>query len=557
MPRQRAAPANSHLLPISRQEIDGSRREWVRAILDSDGDHPALLKLQVLKKAKLIDEPAPYLEIRSDRGTVVLRHNLPRRFEKTLDIDPGGQTDPYQIPAAVNALREYSEERAFRIAMKEAPEDIPISRLLLRYLELLDPKNLSKEAKKERARHAKISAEDNQSKMFRRGSNAARQLIQTLKDMPLGDVTDTFGEDYERERKKSPKLRGKLDEEGKVTGTTARGTIITHLVFFNAAWNWARRKYKPKITVEYDKLRPEETEPAGPTWDEILRAILYCMGFVWTGTGFATEWVVRRGVPRLVFVRRPYKEVAKFFPVIRFLWIYYLTGTRAEAILELGYVPLDFRGWIFLEKGRIHRNGRLAPRNLAKPRETSELLKPAQRLFRKFLREDLRLAKAHNWRLPNGRKDMYVVHDGEGRPLNYQRIYTLTKQVFEAVGVPFSLHPTKSGGVTLLHDAGFSLAQICHWFGTTEKVLGDRYRTLKNRETAVAHVVDNEEELEDGKNEGRQSDDGTIMRPPPPNPRKLSLSRLVDPHKLKIPVPPSEPSTPRAADVRERHASAH
>ncbi|MCS3928987.1 integrase [Bradyrhizobium elkanii] len=539
MARKRSRPIDDHLPLIGYTEIEAGKRELARAILDEGVDHPAVGMLKLLSRAGIVDEPAPYLAIRDDRKTIVVRHNLPKRVEIDTKVDPGTETDPYRFKKAVAALDEYAKERRFRHQMKKCPEDVLVSELLDRYLDVITPENLSEEAERERRLRARIDGASDPWKSLRRAQNAFRQIISEVGDMTLGQIGETFGEDYAKARQKSPKLGGKQDEDGNVIDAPKITTIISHLVEFNGAWKWARRKYRPPIRIEYTMPQAPKVDPAGPTWQEILRALLYCLGFVWSGTGFATEYVLRNGKWRLRFVRRPYEEVEQYFPVIRFLWLYLLTGTRAWVILQLGWVPLDDRGWISLEKGWIFRNGRLTPRNFVKPREQSEMLRPAQRMFAKWRREDDRLRVKDKWPLPNGEKDMYVIHDGEGRPLSYPQIYYLVTTVFKAVGVPFALHPNKSAGVTILHEAGFTLAQIAHVDGTTEKVLDERYRWLRAYEKAFPQATAEA-------STGAFPSDGTRIRPPAPDPRTLTLKRLLDPHNLRIAVPRNDPPAPPA-----------
>lgn len=554
MTRRRAAPSDGHLDLISYRDIEGAKRELARAILDEGADQDAFKVLQILRDHKMIREPMPYLDVREDRvrRVVVIRHNLStKRVEESTEIEPPeGVTDANTIPEAVAELGKYADEWRFREQAENFAKDILISTVMMKYLDLLDPENGSKEARKARKDAAKKNNGPTSWDYFQKSRNSFKQVVAIIKDMRVGQITDTFGEDYVQKRRKQPKLCGVRDEDGKVVDLPAMRSMIGHLSFVNRALKWFARKYRPAVRIEFRMPEAETTEPAGPNWAEIACAVMFCLGYVWSGNGFLTETVLVNGKWHTRFVKRPYDEVAKYFPVIRVLLIYFLTGTRIDTILLLGWTPLDDRGYIDLSEGWIYRSGRKTARNETKPQPSSELLRPAMRILAYFRRRDERLRHKNKWKLPRGERDLYVVHDGFGRPVTYRHVYPLVVEVFDALGIDFTLHPAKSGGVTAMHRAGFNLDQISFFVGTTEKVLKDWYRDLRKAELATG----GSRFSSDGTKSAAGAKTTSRTRPPPPDLATLSFRRLLDPHRLGFRLPLAEPAPRGEAAIVGRAA---
>ncbi|MCP4617044.1 MAG: hypothetical protein GY844_11475 [Bradyrhizobium sp.] len=561
MTRTRTAPKDAHLPLIGYREIEAGKIELARAIfaVADDEGRSAMQVLDKLNRFKLADEPLPYLAVREDaaedgscRRVIVVRHNLAHaRVEESTELDAGDLTtedlkDPEKRPPAASlALEEYAEDRRFRRQVMDAPRDIRISTVVLMYLKLRDPANMSPGAKELREYEARRHGETSPWTGFVNATNFGTQLIGYLKNMTVGQITATLGQNYKDHLQGKPRMRGGTDEEGRTVALPKDATVDAHLSLLNVALAWFVREYRAAVRVEFDKPVVDRGDPICLTWEEVRRAIMFCLGYVWDGVGYATERVFRDGKWQVVLVRRPLAEYEMYLPVVRFLLIYFLTGTRFKAILKLGWVPLNFRGWIDLDRGWIYRNGRKSKRHAAKPKEQSQLLPVVRLLFANWFAHDERSRIADKWAIRPSRrrkrargtedveeKGFFVVHDGSGNPVPLKRMQELITEVFAKVGIDATGHKLKGGGVTTYHDAGFSLAQISFWFGTTERVLDTRYRKLKQAEATFG------------------------IRPAPPDPARITLSQLLDPHGRLGPVPRSAPHPEAVIDMLAEKAGA-
>lgn len=542
MTRRRADPKTAHLPLIGFREIEAGKIELARAILAVGEDEalPALQVLTAMNRAKVIAEPLPYLAVREDptedgaiRRVIVIRHNLPRRVEKSTELDAGKLTTEMLEdqenwpPAASKKIDEYAEDRRFRRQAATAPQDIRIATVLKMYVKLRDPKNISPEAQELREFEARLGGETSPWTGFVNATNFSAQLIEYFQDGTLGQINKNTGKNYKTHVQARPKKRGGVDDEGKTIAVPQDSSVDAHLSLFNVSLTWFIREYQPPIRIEFDKPVVEVGDPICVSWEEIRRAIMFCLGYIWSGTGYVTESIFRDGKWQEVLARRPLEEYAKYLPLIRFLIIYFLTGTRFKTILKLGFHPMNFRGWIDLDRGWINRNGRKSKRHRAKPREASQLIPLLLSIFRAWHTHDEQQRLDGKWKIrprrrrKNARPEeipedgFFVVHDGMGNPMPLKTVQTLVTEVFEKVGIETTGHKLKAGGVTAFHDAGFSLAQISFWFGTTERVLEKRYRKLKQAEATFG------------------------IRPPPPEPATITLSQLLDPHNRlgSCPIP--------------------
>ena len=560
MTRRRTTPKDAHLPLIGYREIEAGTIELARAILavgEAEGV-PALRVLAQLNAYKLAKEPLPYLAVREDvaadgspKRVIVVRQNLPHgRVEESTELDAGALTtddleDPEKHPPeASKALADYAEERRLRKQVQDAPQDIRVSTVILKYLNLRDPKNLSPEARELREYEARLDGDTSPWEGFVRATNHGTQLIEYFKDTRLGQINKNTGEKYKLDKQKKPRKRGGTDENGKLVAVAKDNTIAAHSSTLNLALGWFAREYRPAVRIEFDRPEVERSDRVCITWEELRRAVMFCLGYIWDGTGYATERVWRGGKWHVVLARRPLAEFEKYIPVARFLIVYFLTGTRFKAILALGWSPLNFRGWIDVKRGWIHRNGRKSKRHRKKPREASEMLPAVRNLFADWFARDERVRIAKNWSLrpkrrrknakteaPPVEKSFFVVHDGTGNPIPLTRMQKLVAEVFEKVGIETTGHKLKAGGVTTYHEAGFCLAQISFWFGTSERTLDKDYRKLKEAEASG-------------------------MRPTPPNPAEITLSQLVDPHRRIGSAPRSPPRRDDVLDMLALNAGA-
>lgn len=535
MTRPRAVPKDAHLPLVGHREIEVGKIELARAIfaVGEEQGRAAIEVLERLRQVDLIDEPLPYLAVREDvleggslRRVIVVRQNLAaRRVEQSTELDAGDLTTedlakPEKCPAAAaKALTRYAEDRHFRQQVLKAPGDIRLATILTMYVERLDPSNVSPDAKELREYQARLEGEKSPWANFSNANNSATHLIEWLENTTIGQMTKNIGQDYMDHMRSKAKKRGGKDAEGRTIAVYQDQTILGQLSVFNVALAWFVREYRPAVRIEYDRPVAKAADKICLTWEEVRRAIMFCLGYVWSGTEFVTERAFVDGEWRVMLARRPFEEYERYIPLIRFMILYFLTGTRFKQILKLGWVPLNFRGWIDLDHCWIYRNGRKSKRNARKPREASQLLPVVRDLFASWFKDDERLRLANNWtqRPPRRRKGkrnpedaeeagFFVVHDGSGNPVPLGRVQDLISEVFAAVNIDATGHKLKHGGVTIYHEAGFALAQISFWFGTTERVLDEAYRNLKSAESTPG------------------------IRPAPPEPATITLPELLDPH---------------------------
>ena len=561
MTRPRSVPNDAHLPLIGYREIDAGKIELARALfaVGEADNRTAMEVLETMREVKPADEPLPYLAVREDpaqdgtvRRVIVVRQNLAQgRVEKSTEIDAGDLTTEdlknpeNHPPAAATALDEYAADRLFRKQVADAPRDIRVSTVVLMYVKLRDPENMSPGAKALREYEARLEGETSPWTGFVNATNFAKQLIRYLKDMRVGEITANLGQNYKDDVQSKPRLRGGTDAEGQTVAVPSDWTVDHHLSLLSVALKWFAREYRPAVRLDFDKPKVKRGDRICLTWEEVRRAIMFCLGYVWDGTGYVTESVFRDGKWCLVLVRRPLAEYEMYLPVVRFLLVYFLTGTRFKAILKLGWVPLNFRGWIDLDRGWIYRNGRKSKQHFAKPKEQSQLLPVVRKVFANWFADDERLGLANKWTIRPSRrrkgargvtgmeeKGHFVVHDGSGNPIPLKRMQNLITEVFAKVGIDATGHKLKGGGVTTYHDAGFSLAQISFWFGTTERVLDTSYRKLKAAEATYG------------------------IRPAPPDPSTITLSQLLDPHGRLGPIPRSASGAENVLDALAAKAGA-
>ncbi|WP_027574002.1 site-specific integrase [Bradyrhizobium sp. WSM1743] len=538
-----------HLPLIGYTEIEAGKRELARALFVEGESETGRRLLEVLRTYKIVDEAEPRLVFRCEaddrQAMIVIRDG---REEISTEIAQGELEDPYACPLAVAKLEAYCEEKAFRLRAKNAPEDIPISEIITRYLDLLDPDNLDKRARELRERQCKELNEASPWNYFRSSKNGGTQVIEYVKNMQLGKLNRNFGHNYRHWRQQRPKKLGGVDEAGNMIESVKDGTIRSHLSVVNRAFAWFLDEYTPPIRLQFD-MPPIEDRPDQKiclTWDEVRRVILWCLGYVWiVGEGFATEWRMCGASWRLVPVRLPRKQTEYRLKLIRFILIYFLTGTRFKAILDLGWEPMNKRGWIALASCWIYRNGRKTPRNKTKPREAGPILPLTRRLFVAWHARDEALRRRDGWTRPARDPYFYVVHDGRGNPISRRVMEDLVKEAFAAVEIGTTAHKSKHGGVTTYHEAGFPLHQISFFFGTTEDVVDKSYRVLKRAEQL-------------GFDPDPNAADGALrpelMRLPPPNPERLTFRGLVDPRgwlpKVRCIDPPPKPAPARRGGAK-------
>ena len=268
MTRRRADPKTAHLPLIGFREIEAGKIELARAILAVGEDEalPALQVLTAMNRAKVIAEPLPYLAVREDptedgaiRRVIVIRHNLPRRVEKSTELDAGKLTTEMLEdqenwpPAASKKIDEYAEDRRFRRQAATAPQDIRIATVLKMYVKLRDPKNISPEAQELREFEARLGGETSPWTGFVNATNFSAQLIEYFQDGTLGQINKNTGKNYKTHVQARPKKRGGVDDEGKTIAVPQDSSVDAHLSLFNVSLTWFIREYQPPIRIEFDK----------------------------------------------------------------------------------------------------------------------------------------------------------------------------------------------------------------------------------------------------------------------------------------------------------------
>jgi hypothetical protein len=313
------------------------------------------------------------------------------------------------------------------------------------------------------------------------------------------------------------------EAEGVVEGGTD-GTVGRYQDWLALALKEFAKEYRLPVKVSFNKTRGEvdyeQRLATGLMWTDLVVVIFFCLGFLWNGDGFAWEWQERKGKRHQRLLRLSGKALADhiefFFPVIRALLLYALTGTRRGRIMLLGWVRDDYRGWIDFDRRMIIRNGRLAPEPDSKPRRPSRVLRPVLGLIRRWSKEDAAQRAAEEWDDPDA-GGYYVVHDGRGdmvENLGYRR-----KEAFEAVGLAHRLHDAKSFAVGIIWAIGYSLDRVARFTGNNPRVIHEHYHFLE---------ADSE---------------GTSR--PTPNEKTLTLLKLLDPEKTCRRVPrASKPGPP-------------
>jgi hypothetical protein len=307
-----------------------------------------------------------------------------------------------------------------------------------------------------------------------------------------------------------------METRGQVDGALD-ATVALYVSFVRQSLGWWRRAYGPQINVDMDpcKIARGQSEPL--MWEEARLIVLWCLGYIWENGGFAKHWVERGGGWRLEWKRRDpekhAKHVAQFAPVIRFILVYMLTGTRLSCALQLGWTEDFYRGWIHLDGvlSKIYRTGTKGPNYRNKPRETSLLLPLARRMFEDLRANDMRKAARDGWVVPEG--GYYVVHNGHGGPVT--NIKYLVRLACAAVGVQSSSHKLKNAGVTTFWLAGFDLDRIAVTIGNDIKTTHDHYLYLERLYAGVFR--------------------------PRPEPEKMLFGDLVDPRRDIKPIPRGGP----------------
>ena len=357
---------------------------------------------------------------------------------------------PEENPLAVAKLISHIDAQLRGLKARIDTERVRINDILFQYIEATEPKQ--KSAMTEQMDYWKATA------------NSARQLMEffgtrmsTVKDFEPDAGNAYWGWRSHQELKRKIK-----DSQGKQK-TAADRSVATHLIVLRAALRWYVRKHRATVRIEFDWPRFPLFETEWWTWDEIVRLLYAAMGLQWDKTqqDWKRKTAIIDGKERQVFDLLPREERRRLKPLVRFILIYCLTGTRFKALMKLLWKAHKEFGSIDVIKGLIWRNGRGARRNKIKRKPQSQLLESFLRKLRIWQERDQRDGFA------------LVIHTATGNPVS--NIRTLFNGVAESVGLDTKPHRLKHSGVTLAALAGFTVGQIAQLFGTREQTLRDHY----------------------------------------------------------------------------------
>lgn len=507
---------DDHLPLIDLDDLGTERQNLIRDILMEEEGGNVFNVLTRLREEAKIGGTEPYLAVRpdeDDRSAVIVVRRFKPKDEVTTEITvtksaAGKYPDPNDCEAAVEKLHIYAKEVLFRIHMKLDTPTVLFSTLIANYLAAIEPggKRADKE-EQERMAEERRSKQDPVA-LHQRDIHSSEKILAFVQQRRLGFLDEDFGHDFKAFMKN-------------LYPDIADRTINRFLTFLRKALDWARRKYRPPFAFDFEGIDIETTEGTAIVWEEVQRILLHCLGYVWEAYGFATEWVQRDGEWVLQFRRHAQGHIDMLAPVIRYILIYWFTGTRAVANTKLGWRPLNRRGWIDVARQTISRNGRKSPNYFTKPQEKGGIVPCIAEMFGRWEAADAKAAEEHRWAMRL--ESSYVIHNGWGHAA--KKVRGLAKAVFEAVGIDARRHDCKGGGATAMFEAGFTITNIAWFMGNQEKSIDEAYRDLKNSQEA---------------NLRRRVDPSTV-----------TIKEIVDPLGRLPKVPRNDPPPPPGAVVRD------
>ena len=295
--------------------------------------------------------------------------------------------------------------------------------------------------------------------------NAVVQLCEWFIGRTLSDWHYEIAVQYYHWRLQQPLKRGARNaDEVRDSPAIAQAHILVRAI------DWAKQQFG--FVYNTDCRVPAETpvEREWLTYDEIMRLMWACLGFVHENGNWKTKTIERDGRTVTVPYRLPRKQWAKTQWMYRLFVVLFLTGTRYRTARPLHWYRQSKQGCIDAVAGVIWRNGRNAPKYNNKPRGRSDLLPLAAKIFKRWLAWDLRFAEK------TGRPPRYVVRNSEGGRL--RNVDTMLVVLFERAGLESSAHKLKHAGVTLLGLAGYTRREIAEAFSNAEDTLRDHYEHI-------------------------------------------------------------------------------
>jgi integrase len=300
------------------------------------------------------------------------------------------------------------------------------------------------------------------------------QLNDLLAGRLLGNFLIDFGEEYAVYRMAQQiKTQAKdVAEEDKIL--VSFGTACAHLQTLNQALIYYCRKERI-ARIEFDMPKGYLEEVEYLNWDQWTRLLLAAKGLVWDPNGDGEGkpgWrkelrTDASGRTRLRFVLLPPEKRTRLKMMIRFLLIYFYTGTRYSQILKLRWNESTTEPYIDFVEKRIVRDSVQARVITNKRRETSALLTVILRQLQKWRAADAALGI-----------DKFVIHK-PGVAREYVWVDGMIKTIAQNAGLPhFTSHMSKHSGVTRLAAKGFTLSEIAALYSTTVEVLQCTYTHL-------------------------------------------------------------------------------
>lgn len=373
-----------------------------------------------------------------------------RPFSTGIDHVEG--TEPEANPEAVVAFIRH-ETRAFvKARAKESPGAFRITWLLRQWLE---------------AHYPAPGVPDRQSKLktYQNYANAIEQIAEGFVGKRLEDWHPEILIEYYTWRLQQPLKVGERDPDDVKDSPAIKQCSLLMRVL-----DWAKGRFGFEYNTRARMPEPTESEREWLTYDEIIRLLWACLGYVYENGAWKTTIRTIDGLSKTVFFRLPKKEWKRTQWLYRLFVLVLLTGTRYRTADPLHWYMRDDAGCLDAKNGVIWRNGRKAKKYKNKPRGRSELLPLSMTIFRRWLLWDLR------FHAKTGSPPRYVVRDGTGGKL--RNIDDMLRTVFARAGLGSSLHKLKHAGVTLLAEAGYTRREIADAFCNNESTLKDHYEHI-------------------------------------------------------------------------------
>lgn len=305
-------------------------------------------------------------------------------------------------------------------------------------------------------------------------ANHVSQLNECLAGRRLGELDgSTLGEEYwEFRGGQQIKTQLKCEEVDKRTNASFSSACAHLRTLTQAIILVCKRGRVARFEFDMPEGYIEEVEWL--TWKQFVRILLAAKGLIWDPKenagrgGWKMEtYVDAHGRTRRRHVLAPSVQRRRSKMMIRFLWIYFCSGTRYSQILKMRWRPSDTEPYIDFEQNEIVRDSRSERVITNKRRETSAMLTVLTRQLKKYLEQDRRA----------GLVDHVVHQPGSIKP--YTDVDHLVEEIAKRAGLPqFTAHMAKHSGVTHLASLGFTSAAIAGLYSTTAEVIEATYTHL-------------------------------------------------------------------------------